>query len=96
LLCVSDNFKKILQMNEKISAVSYIEAQILHRAGAQGLLLPAVRSVEAEYSLQPCSLGSRAFLETRILSLLYSLTVVPKEFWSLDQNHQIYGQIGKS
>lgn len=82
-------------MNEKIPALAYIEAQILHRASTQELLLPAVRSVEAEYGFQSGYLGSGVFLETRILSLLYSLIVVPKEFWRLDQNHQIYGQIGK-
>ena len=80
-------------MNEKIPAIAYIEAQILHRASAQGLLTPAVRSVEKEYGLRPGSLGSGIFLETRILSLLYSLIVIPKEFWSLDQNHPIYSQI---
>ena len=80
---------------KKIPALGYIEAQILHRASAQGLLVPAVRSVEAEYGLQPGSLGNGVFLETRILALLYTLIVVPKEFWNLGQNHQIYGQISK-
>ena len=83
-------------MNEKIPRIAYIEAQILHRASAQGLLAPSVRSVEAEYGLQPGSLGSGVFLETRILSLLYLLIVVPKEFWSLSENHPIYGQIKES
>ncbi len=81
---------------KKIPALGYIEAQILHRASAQGLLAPAVGSVEREYGLQPGSLGSGVFLETRILSLLYLLIVVPKEFWSLSNNHQIYGRINES
>lgn len=83
-------------MNEKIPGIAYIEAQILHRASAQRLLAPAVRSVEAEYGLQPGSLGNGVFLETRILSLLYLLIVVPKEFWNLSQNHPIYGRIKES
>ena len=82
-------------MNEKIPRIAYIEAQILHRASGQGLLVPVVRAVETEYGLQSGSLGSGVFLETRITSLLYSLIVVPKEFWNLGQNHPIYGQINR-
>jgi len=80
-------------MNEKIPALAYIEAQIIHRASAQGVLAPSVRSVEAEYGLPRGSLGTGVFLETRILSLLYSLIVVPKEFWGLGNNHPVYEQI---
>lgn len=82
-------------MNEKIPAIAYIEAQILHRASAQGLLAPSVHAVETEYRLKPGSLGSGVFLETRILSLLYLLIVVPKAYWSLGQDHPIYSQIEK-
>lgn len=57
-------------MNEKIPALAYIEAQILHRANTQGLLTPSVRSVEREYGLQEGSLGLGIFLETRVLTLL--------------------------
>ncbi|MFH1777492.1 MAG: HEPN family nuclease [Candidatus Omnitrophota bacterium] len=83
-------------MNEKITGIAYIEAQILHQASAQGLLSPAVRSIEAEYGLQHGSLGSGVFLETRIISLLYSLIVVPKEFWKLSKNHPVYTRIKES
>ncbi len=83
-------------MNEKIPAIAYIEAQILHRANAQGALAPSARSVETEYGLQQGSLGSGVFQETRILSLLYSLIVVPKEFWNLNKNHPVYVQIKES
>ena len=83
-------------MNEKVTKSAYIEAQILFRAGTQNLLAPAVQLVEAEYGLQKGSLGNGVFTETRILSLLYTLIVVPKEFWSLDKDHPVYGQINKS
>lgn len=83
-------------MNKKIPKEAYIEAQILHRASAKGLLAPIVRSVETEYGLQLGSLGSGVFLETRTLSLLYLLIVVPKEFGNLNNNHQIYDKINKS
>lgn len=83
-------------MNEKIPGIAYIEAQILHRASAQSLLAPAVRYIEAEYGLQQGSLGSGVFLETRIISLLYSLIVVPKEFWKLSKNHPVYTRIKES
>jgi hypothetical protein len=83
-------------MIEKIPALAYIEAQILDRASTQGLLAPVVRSVEAENGFQLGILGSGVFLQTRIVSLLYSLIVVPKEYWGLGQDHQIYGQIKNS
>lgn len=78
---------------KEIPGWGYIEAQILHRACAEGRLASTVRSVEIEYGLQPGSLGIGVFLETRILSLLYLLIVVPKEFWSLNKKHQIYDRI---
>jgi hypothetical protein len=81
---------------ENIPRVAYCEAQILHRASAQELLAPVVRVVETEYGLHSGSLGSGVFVETRILSLLYLLIVVPKEFWDLSKNHPIYEQIKKS
>jgi len=96
MLCLTRRIGANKQMNEKIPAIAYIEAQILHRASAQNLLAPSVRSVEAEYGLQQGSLGSGVFLETRILSLLYTLIVVPKELWNLSKTHSIYGQIETS
>ena len=83
-------------MNEKIPAMAYLEAQILHYACSEGLLAPSVRSIEIKYGMHPGSFGSGIFLKTRILSLLYLLIVVPKEFWSLSENHPIYDQIKKS
>ncbi len=80
-------------MNEKIPAIAYIEAQILHRASGQGLLAPAVQAVETEYGLSSGSLGGGVFLETRIISLLYCLIIVPKEFWGLSKGHSIYSQV---
>lgn len=82
-------------MNEQIPALAYIEAQILHQASAQGYLSSSVRSVENKYGLEEGSLGSGLFLETRILSLLYTLILVPKEFWRLDKNDQVYDRINK-
>ncbi|MGZ8251344.1 MAG: HEPN family nuclease [Methylophilaceae bacterium] len=83
-------------MNKRIPALAYIESQIVHRSSAQGLLAPIVRSVETEYGLPLGSLENGVFFETRILSLLYLLIVVPKEFWSLSSEHQIYDKINES
>lgn len=80
-------------INEQIPALTYIEAQILHRASAKGLLLPAVQSVEAEYGLKPGSLGGGIFLETRTISLLYLLILIPKEFWCLGEKDPVYERI---
>jgi hypothetical protein len=83
-------------MNKKIPAWAYIESQILHLANLPGLLKPAVRSIEAQYNMPPGSFGNGIFLETRILSMLYLLIVVPKEFWGLSNDHPIYDQIEKA
>jgi len=80
-------------MNENIPRVAYVEAQVLHCAGRKGLLAPCVRAVESEHGLEPGYLGTGIFFETRVLSLLYCLIVVPKEFWSLGPAHAVYGQI---
>ena len=80
-------------MDERIPAVAYIAAQMLHRASAEGLLLPSVRSVEAEYGLKPGSLGGGIFLQTRTISLLYSLILIPKEFWCLGEKDPVYERI---
>ncbi|HQO17311.1 MAG TPA: HEPN family nuclease [Methylotenera sp.] len=84
------------KQTNNIPALAYMEAQIIHRASAQGLLAPVVRSVETEYGLHLGLLKSGVFLETRTLSLLYLLIVVPKEFWGLGNNHQIYQRINES
>jgi len=79
-----------------IPAFAYIEAQIIHTASNQKALEPTVRQIESKYGLKSGVLGSGIFIETRILSLLYLLIVVPKEYWSLDANHDIYKQISTS
>lgn len=83
-------------MIRKIPALAYIEAQIIHQASAKGLLAPIARSVETRYGLELDYLGGGVFIQTRTLSLLYLLIVVPKESWKLDENHPIYGQISEA
>jgi hypothetical protein len=83
-------------MNEEIPAKAYIEAQILLHPETPSLLSPAVRSVEIGYGLKPGSLKTGVFFETRVLSLLYLLIVVPKQFWKLEENHNIYSSISDS
>ena len=81
--------------NEYIPAAAYFEAQILHIASAEGVLNHIVRSVEKECGIPQGLFGSGVFLETRVISLLYSLIVVPKELWKLGKDNPIYSEIDK-
>jgi hypothetical protein len=82
--------------NNQIPKFAYIEAQVLHQAANQGLLAPIARLVETQRGYPSGSCQGGTYPETRILSLLYLLIVVPKEFKSLHETHKIYEQIEKS
>ena len=80
-------------MNKQIPKIAYIETQILCNPDTRGILAPAVRAVEKKYGLEDGSLGDGIFLQTRIITLLYSLILFPKEFWSLGKDNDIYRKI---
>ena len=80
-------------MNEEIPAYAYIEAQVIHRAANNQALEASARVIEKQYDLPEGFLGSGIFSQTRILSLLYTLIVVPKEFWKLDEKDPVYSTI---
>jgi len=82
-------------VRDKIPRLAYIEAQVIHRAAGSAVLVPVVRDVERSYALKSGSLGSGVFLESRVVSLLYCLIVVPREFRASDKNHPIYGTIAE-
>lgn len=83
-------------MNKRnIPKAAFIEAQVLHRAVRNGALVPYVRLVERYYGMESQSLERGVYLETRVLSLLYLLIVVPKELWELDEAHPIYAHISR-
>ena len=80
-------------MKEDIPAYAYIEQQILGRAVSSGSLESHIRDVESEYCLPSGFLRYGLFWETRLLSLLYTLILFPKEHWKLDRDDPIYGHI---
>ena len=80
-------------MDKNIPRLAYIEAQILHRAARLGSLNSTARLVEVEYKIPSSTLGNGIFFQTRTLSLLYLLIVLPKEYWVLKQTAPIYSQI---
>jgi hypothetical protein len=59
--------------------LAYLEHQILLRLAQTGALSAAVRDIEREYSLREGQLGSGVFRQTRILSLLFHLVLLPRE-----------------
>jgi hypothetical protein len=79
----------------RIPTFAYVEAQIVHRAAVSGVLKSFARDMEKEKGLQNGILGMGIFVETRIVSLLYLLILIPKEFWSLDPSHRIYSRLEK-
>jgi hypothetical protein len=83
-------------MDKNIPRFAYIEAQILHRAARLGSLNFTARLVEVEYKIPPGTLGNGIFFQTRTLSLLYLLIVLPKEYWVLKEAAPIYSKIEKS
>ena len=83
-------------LREKIPSLAYIEAQVVHQAVKRGALKDSVRAVETQYNFASGSLGDGVFLESRILSLLYCLVVVPREIWASSSEHPIYDMISKN
>jgi hypothetical protein len=83
-------------LREKIPTLAFIEAQVIHQAVGCGALADSVRAVEKQYSLATGSLGDGVFLESRIMSLLYCLVVVPKEIWASNAEHPVYRAIAKA
>lgn len=79
--------------NQNIPKFAYVEAQIVQRAAKNGALVPYVRLAEVEHGMKKGSLERGIYFQTRVLSLLYLLIVVPKETWGLDETHPIYAQI---
>ena len=82
-------------MENDIPALAYIEAQILGRAVASGSIGCHVTATEDEYGLAPGSLGKGVFWETRVLSLLYTLILFPKEHWKMGPNDPVYAEIAR-
>lgn len=80
-------------MDQRIPAYAYAEAQVLHRAAKLGLLNSTARLVEAEHNYPLGTLGNGIFFQTRTLSLLYLLIVLPKEYWVLKETAPIYNKI---
>ena len=83
-------------MENDIPALAYIEAQILGRAVASGSIGCHVTATEDEYGLARGSLGKGVFWETRVLSLLYTLILFPKEHWKMGPNDPVYAEIAEN
>jgi HEPN pEK499 p136 len=83
-------------MDKNIPRLAYIEAQILHRAARLGSLNSTARLVEVEYKIPPGTLGNGIFFQTRTLSLLFLLIVLPKEYWVLKETAPIYSKTEQS
>lgn len=76
-------------LRPNLPSLAYIEMQILGRAAKAGALEQATRSVEKDYGLSPGSLGTGVVFESRVVSLLYCLIVLPKEIWNISHDHDV-------
>lgn len=82
-------------MEDDIAAMAWIEQQVLGRAAKGGRLRGTARSIEKEYRLTPGSLRTGLFWQTRVLSLMYTLILHPREHWRMEQGDLIYAEIAK-
>ena len=80
-------------MGRDLAAMAYIEQQILGQAAREGTLQGHARRIEEQYGLENGFLGSGLIWQTRVLSLLYTLVLFPKEYWRMDKNDPIYKEI---
>ncbi|MGD9561078.1 MAG: HEPN family nuclease [Pyrinomonadaceae bacterium] len=72
---------------------AYVEAQIIHKAANAGALEPFAREQERYYGVTEGYFGQGIFLQTRAIALLYTLILVPKEFWELQSDSEIYTRL---
>jgi hypothetical protein len=81
----------MMDVRSEIPALAFINAQIIQDAVQTGALVEPTRRVENMYGLPWGSL--RILNPAYLLSLLYCLIVVPKEFWLHDESHPVFARI---
>ncbi len=82
-------------MNKEIPARAFIEQQVLGHAEKKGALNESARAIERQYKLTSGFLGTGINWQTRILSLLYTLILFPKEFWKMKHGHSVFEEVGQ-
>ncbi len=82
-------------MEDDIAAMAWIEQQVLGLAARQGSLRSSARRMEKEYRLTLGFLGTGLFWQTRVLALMYTLILHPREHWRMEQGDLIYTEIAK-
>ena len=83
-------------LRDEIPRLAFIEAQVIHQAVPRGALAESVRAVETQYGQASGSLGDGVFLESRVVTLLYCLVVIPKQIWAFKKEHPVYQAIAKT
>lgn len=80
-------------MRKDIPLMAYFEHGVLALAAQEGALQSSARRIEERYGLPREYLGSGLLWQPRVLSLLYTLILFPKELWSLGQDDPIFRAI---
>lgn len=75
--------------------MAYIEQQILGSAAKDGRLQEHVRMVERKYNQEPGTFVNGLFWQTRVLSLMYLLILLPKELGQPERDHPMYQEIAE-
>ena len=79
----------------EIPRMAFVEAQVLQHPMTLEACRSVIPEIERQYQVPTGSLGDGIFYQSRILSLLYTLIVFPKEVWSLDQADPLYDEVSK-
>lgn len=72
--------------NTDITQKAFIYAEILQDSRMAAPRTLVTRDVERKYGLEVGALGDGNFIEVRVLALLYTLVVYPKEFMRLESH----------
>jgi hypothetical protein len=79
-----------------LPAMAFVEHQILAQAIAQNALAPAARAIERRYGVKEGYFGSGIFFQTRVVSLLYCLIVIPREIWDIKGDHSALENVSRN
>jgi hypothetical protein len=79
----------------EIPSMAFIEAQVIQHPMTLEACRSVIQEIERQYQVPTGSLGDGIFYQSRILSLLYTLIVFPKEVWSLDQADPFYEEVSR-
>lgn len=77
-------------MRRDIPLWAYLEHRVLASAAQEGSLQRSARKIEERHGLPREYLGNGLPWQPRVVSLLYTLILFPKELWSMNKDDPIF------